>query len=362
MDCLRSGWITSGPRVERFEKALQSYLGAREVVCLSSGTAGLHLVLRALGLRPGDEVITTPLTFAATANTIVETGATPVFVDIDPTTRNLDVTQVERALTVRTRAFLPVHFAGLPVDLEPLYELAAASGLRVLEDAAHAIGTEYCGRKIGGFGDTQVFSFHPNKNITTGEGGCVTTSDRSLATTLRRLRFHGIERDDLDACARAEGAPYDVVSVGFKYNLMDLQAALGLHQLPELDGFIARRTELAERYLERLATWSEFELPRSPSYDHRHAWHLFTVLLRPEVAGMDRAAFVRAMHARGIGIGIHYPAVHLFRLYRERFGYGPGAFPVAEHVGRTILSLPLFPAMTDADFERVLRAMREVLQ
>ncbi len=360
-ECLRSGWITTGPRVERFERMLSGYLGAPQVIALSSATAGLHLALRALELRPGDEVITTPLTFVATVNTIVEAGATPVFVDVDAGTRNLDVAQVARVVSDRTRAVVPVHFAGLPVDLDPLYDLAARRGLRVIEDAAHAIGAAYGGRRIGSFGDTQVFSFHPNKNMTTGEGGCVSTSDPKLAAAIRTLSFHGIDREDLSETLRAEGAPYDVAAVGFKYNMMDIQAALGLHQLPALDGFIERRTQIALAYLERLASRSEWELPAAASPPHLHAWHLFTAVLRPESAHVDRATFVRGMKDRGIGIGIHYPAVHLFRFYRSRFGFRPGSFPVAERIGRNVVSLPLFPAMSDADVDRVVRAIQEVV-
>jgi len=360
-ECLRSGWITTGPRVERFERMLADYLGATQVIALSSATAGLHLALRTLELRPGDEVITTPLTFVATVNTIIEAGATPVFVDIDADTRNIDVARLADAVSDRTRALVPVHFAGLPVDLDPLYDLATRHGLRVIEDAAHAIGAEYAGRRIGSFGDTQVFSFHPNKNMTTGEGGCVSTSDPKLAAALRTLSFHGIDREDLSESLRAEGAPYDVAAVGFKYNMMDIQAALGLHQLPELDGFIGRRTQIARAYLERLASSSAWELPADADPSHRHAWHLFTAVLRPEKARIDRGAFVRGMKDRGIGIGIHYPAVHLFRLYRSRFGFRPGSFPVAERIGRNVVSLPLFPAMNDADVDRVVRAIEEVL-
>jgi len=358
-DCFRSGWITTGPRVERFEAVLKDYLFAPHTLALSSATAGLHLALLAMDLQPGDEVITTPLTFVATANTIVEAGATPVFVDVESGTLNLDLEQAAAAVTERTRVLMPVHFAGLPVDQDALYALAARHGLRVLEDAAHAIGSEHRGRRIGSFGDTQVFSFHPNKNMTTGEGGCLATSDAGLAAVVERLRFHGIERNELGPAARATGAPYDVSAPGFKCNMMDLQAALGLHQLKDLDGFIARRTALAERYLELLDGWPELRLPKAPSYPHRHSWHLFTPVLEVERAGVDREGFIAAMKTRGIGIGIHYPAVHVFRFYQERFGYRLGALPHAERIGERIVSLPLFPTMTDADQDRVVAAMRE---
>jgi dTDP-4-amino-4,6-dideoxygalactose transaminase len=361
-DCLRSGWLTTGPRVERFEQGLKAYTSAPHALALSSGTAGLHLALLALELDEGDEVITSPLTFVATVNTIVASGGTPVFVDIDPHTNNLDVARLPAAITPRTKAILPVHFGGLPVDLEPLYALARRHDLRVVEDAAHAIGAEYRGQRIGATGDTQVFSFHPNKNMTTGEGGCVTTWDANLAARVECLRFHGIDRDRVNAAARAAGAPYDVATPGFKYNMMDVQAALGIHQLQALDGFIARRTAIAERYLALLEGWRECRLPAAPSYPHRHAWHLFTVVLRPDAAGVDRQRFVAGMRARGIGIGVHYPVVHLFEYYQSRYGFRPGDFPEAERVGESIVSLPLFPDMADADQDRVVHAMRDVLR
>jgi dTDP-4-amino-4,6-dideoxygalactose transaminase len=353
VSCLGSGWLTTGPRVERFERALREYLGGRSVLAVSSATAGLHLALLALDLRPGDEVITTALTFVATANAIVLAGGTPVFVDVEPGTRNLDVERVARAISGRTRAIVPVHFAGLPVDLDPLYELARGRGLRVVEDAAHALGAEYKQRRIGSFGDTQVFSFHPNKNITTGEGGCIATADAELAQRAARLRFHGIDS--------SSGVPYDVLEPGFKYNMMDLQAALGLHQLPALDGFIARRRALAQRYLAALGDQIAWKLPEPAAFAHRHAWHLFTVALRPAAARVARATFIEEMRKREIGVGLHYAPVHLFRYYRERFSYGPRDLPVAEELGANLVSLPLFPDMCEGDVDRVVRNLRELL-
>ena len=353
VSCLESGWLTTGPRVERFERALREYLDGRSVLAVSSATAGLHLALLALDLRPGDEVITTSLTFVATVNTIVFAGGTPVFADVEPGTRNLDVERIARAISRRTRAIVPVHFAGLPVDLDPLYELARSRGLRVIEDAAHAVGAQYKGRRIGSFGDTQVLSFHPNKNITTGEGGCIVTADAELAQRAARLRFHGIDP--------GAGLPYDVPEPGLKYNMMDLQAALGLHQLPALDGFVERRRTLAERYLEALQGGTAWELPQPAPFAHRHAWHLFTLALRPDAARLPRAALIEEMRKREVGIGLHYAPVHLFRYYRERFGYGPRDLPAAEQLGANLVSLPLFPDMTEVDVDRVVRHVRELL-
>ncbi|HTF99381.1 MAG TPA: DegT/DnrJ/EryC1/StrS aminotransferase family protein [Nitrospirota bacterium] len=360
VSCIKSGWITTGPRVKQFEEDLKSYLHAPFALALTSATAGLHLVLAALELRPGDEVITTPMTFAATLNVIVLTGGRPVLVDVEPGTYNMDVARVEKAITGRTRAIMPVHFAGLPVDLDPLYDLADRRGLRVIEDAAHAIGTEYKGRRIGSFGDTQVFSFHPNKNMTTGEGGCVVTRDEKLASDVALLRFHGMDREAWNRFGKKGSQHYEIIAPGYKYNMMDIQAALGLHQLKQLDGFIARRTELVHRYQRLLKDWPEWSLPAAPAYAHHHAWHLFTPLINPAAARMDRDAFMQGMKERNIGTGLHYRAVHLYPYYREHFGFKRGDFPAAETISDRIVSLPLFPSMTDADQDRVVAAMADL--
>ncbi|SRR5579883_29239 len=359
--CLESGWITTGPRVAKFTEALKEYLGAPHVLPLASATAGLHLALLALDLQPGDEVITTPLTFAATLNTIVLAGGKPVLVDIDPATLNMDLNLLEDAITEKTRAIIPVHFAGLPVDLDVLYQIAEKHALRVIEDAAHAIGAEYKGKRLGSFGDIQVFSFHPNKNMTTGEGGCVTTHDEEVARKIGLLRFHGMDREAWNRFAKNGSQHYEIIMPGFKYNMMDLQAALGLHQLNELDGFIVRRTELAERYQEALREWTQFTLPEEPSYGHRHAWHLYTPLINEPAANMTRDDFMQQMKEKNIGTGLHYRAVHLYPYYREQFGFEVGDYPHAESVGDRIVSLPLFPAMTDDDHDRVLDVMYSVL-
>jgi dTDP-4-amino-4,6-dideoxygalactose transaminase len=355
--CLETGWITTGPRVKKFEDALKSYFSAPYALALSSATAGLHLALLALELKPGDEVITTPMTFAATLNMIVLAGGKPVLVDVEPDTYNMDVTRLAKAVTKRTRAIMPVHFAGLAVDMDPLYALADKHGLRVIEDAAHAIGTEYKGKRIGAFGDTQVFSFHPNKNMTTGEGGCVVTRDEKLAGKIALLRFHGMDREAWNRFGKTGSQHYEIVTPGFKYNMMDIQAALGLHQLPALEGFIQRRTTLAQRYQARLADWPQWTRPGTPNYAQRHAWHLYTPLINPESAGMDRDAFMQGMKERNIGTGLHYRAVHLYPYYREQFGFKCGDFPIAETISDRIVSLPLFPGMRDADQDRVISAM-----
>jgi dTDP-4-amino-4,6-dideoxygalactose transaminase len=360
--CLKSGWITTGPRVKQFEEDLKAYLSAPHALALSSATAGLHLVLAAMKLAPGDEVITTPMTFAATLNTIVLTGGKPVLVDVEPGTYNMDVTRIEKAVTKRTRAIMPVHFAGLPVDLDPLYAIAKKHNLRVIEDAAHAIGTEYKGKRVGSFGDIQVFSFHPNKNMTTGEGGCVVTRDAKMADDVALLRFHGMDREAWNRFGKKGSQHYEIIAPGYKYNMMDMQAALGLHQLKALDGFIKRRTELALRYQNLLAGWPQLSLPAAPAYSHLHAWHLYTPLVNPDAAGMDRDAFMQGLKDRNIGTGLHYRAVHLYPYYREQFGFKRGDFPIAESISDRIVSLPLFPTMTDADQDRVIAALADLFK
>lgn len=357
VDCLKSGWIATGPRVLQFTEDLKHYFNAPYVLPLTSATAGLHLSLLAMDLKPGDEVITTPLTFAATLNTIVLAGGRPVLIDIDPQTLNMDLNRLEQAITSRTRVIMPVHFAGLPVDLDYLYQLADHHGLRVLEDAAHAMGAAYKGKRIGSFGDTQVFSFHPTKNMTTGEGGCVVTRDAALAEQIARLRFHGMDRQAWNRYGKSGTQDYEIVLPGFKYNMMDIQAALGIHQLKELDGFIARRNELANRYQEALSDWEQWTLPVLPTDDYLHAWHIYTPLLNEEIAHINRDEFMQAMKEKNIGTGLHYRAVHLYPYYRQVFGFKSGDFPIAEQICERIVSLPLFPGMTDAEHDTVLDVM-----
>ncbi len=359
--CVESGWLTTGPRVQQFESMLAEYFVNTPALALTSATAGLQLALQALDLKPGDEVITTPLTFVATFNTIVQSGAKPVPVDVEPGTFNIDTTKIPAAITPRTRAIVPVHFAGLPVDLDPIYALAKKHGLRVVEDCAHAIGTEYKGKKLGTFGDIQVFSFHPNKNITTGEGGAVTTRDPQIEKSIKTMRFHGIDRDAFNRFAKSGSLHYDVIAPGYKYNMMDIQAALGIHQLPKLDGFISKRLQMATRYRKIFQSFPQIQMQSDPIFAHRHAWHLFCVLIDPKIFGIDRDQFVTEMKSRDIGIGIHYPATHLYSYYQKQFGYKRGDFPSAEYIGDHVVSLPLFPTMNESDQDRVIENMIDVL-
>jgi len=363
VDCLKSGWITTGPRVKKFEEKLQEYLGCPHVVSISSATAGLYLALVAMGIKPGDEVITTSFTFVATLNTIVQAGAKPVLVDVEQKTYNMDISKVEASITQRTKAIMPVHYAGAPVDLDPLYALAQKYNLRILEDAAHAIGAEYKGKKIGGFGDVQVFSFHPNKNMTTGEGGCISTRDPEIVKQINIWKFHGIDRESWNRFSKGGSQLYDVVVPGFKFNMMDIQASLGIHQLRELNDFTEARTRRVSRYRDLLGGWEEITLPEAPSFNHKHAWDLFAITINPEKAGVTRDEFMSIMKDDfNIGTGLHWQAPHLFSYYKETFGYKMGDFPNAEHIADHIVSLPLFPQMTDEEQDRVVRAMKHIFK
>lgn len=361
VDSLRSGWITTGPKVKRFEEEFRAYIGAPHAVPLSSATAGLHLTLLALKIGEGDEVITTPMTFASTVSMIMLVGATPVLADIEPGTLNIDVVRVRARITPRTRAIIPVHFAGQPCDMDPLFELAREHGLTIIEDAAHAVGTEYKGRKVGTFDSVSIFSFHPNKNITTGEGGMVCTPDEALAEEVSLLKFHGMSREAWKRFSASGTPSYDIMLPGFKYNMMDIQAAIGIHQLPRLDGFIERRGEIAAQYNRALADLPELLLPKSAPYGQRHAWHLYTPLVKIERLTIDRDGFMAELRKRNIGSGLHYRAIHHHTWYRNALGIADSDLPAASYASDRILSLPLFPAMTDQDVQDVIAAVRDIV-
>ena len=348
-EVLRSGWITSGPKVQAFEAALSAYCGGRPVRVFNSGTATLEVALRLAGIGPGAEVITTPLTWVATANVILEVGATPVLVDIDPATRNIDPDRIEAAITPRTKAVIPVDLAGLPVDRDHLYAIANQHKLRVIEDAAQSFGASWRGRPIGhsfgNGGDFVSFSFHANKNLTTGEGGALVLPADIDPARCERLRLQGVQRF-------ADGG-MDVAVPGGKFNLTDIAATIGLGQLKHLAEFTGRRRHLARLYFTTLDPALGLGLP--PTDFENSNWHMFQVLL-PE--GVNRGNFIAAMREHGIGIGVHYPALHLFTLYR-RLGFREGDFPHAEDAGQRTVTLPLFPAMADQDVDRVCTAMTE---
>ena len=350
-EVLRSGWLASGPKVAQLEAELSSYLGGRPVRTETSATAGLEMALLACGIGQGEEVITPALSFVATANVIVRVGARPVFVDVGLDSRNLDLDQVEAAITPRTRAIMPVHFAGLPVDMERLYAIARRRGLRVIEDAAHAIGSSWRGRRIGSFGDLVVFSFHPNKNMTTIEGGAISGGSPEELKAIELHRWHGQLKKGPD--------DFDTLLAGGKYNLSDVAAAVGLGQLRRLEEFNARRRALVARYFELWGAEPPLRLPERG--DAGHSWHVFTPLLPLERLRISRREFIEAMRARGIGVGVHYPAIHLFTAYRA-LGYREGQFPNAEAIGRRTVTLPLFPAMELEDVDRVVSAANDILR
>jgi dTDP-4-amino-4,6-dideoxygalactose transaminase len=350
---LASGWITSGPRTLEFESALSQLFGGRPVRALANGTATLEVALRAAGIGAGDEVITSPITWVATANVIVAVGARPVFVDVDPRTRNMDLAATEAAITPRTRALMPVYLAGLPMPMEELYRVANARELRVVEDAAQAIDSRWQGRRIGSFGDLVSFSFQANKNITCAEGGCLVVNSPEEAERVERLRLQGVVRTGADGM--------DVETPGGKFNLTDINATIGLHQLARLDEFTRRRAELAALYFDAAERFGlealGIELPERLSPNGATTnWHMFQVLLPAARLDGGRAAVMNAMRRDGIGTGVHYPAVHLFSFYRRQ-GWRDGMLPHAERVGRSILTLPLFPVMHDADVERVCASL-----
>jgi dTDP-4-amino-4,6-dideoxygalactose transaminase len=361
VDSLRSGWITTGPKVKRFEDAFKAYIGVPFAVPLSSATAGLHLTLLALGIKEGDEIITTPMTFASTVSMIILVGATPVLADIEPGTLNIDVAKVAEQITPRTRAIIPVHFAGQSCDMDPLFALAKQHGLIIIEDAAHAAGTEYKGKKTGSLDSVAIFSFHPNKNITTGEGGMVCTQNESLAEEVSLLKFHGMSREAWKRFAASGSPNYDIMLPGFKYNMMDIQAAIGIHQLPRLDDFIDRRKEIAEQYNAAFAHLSELALPSYAPYQQRHAWHLYTPLVRIEQLTIDRDQFMAELKALNIGSGLHYKAIHHHTWYRENLPVPDTDLPVASYASDRILSLPLFPTMSDSDTTDVIAAVIDVI-
>ncbi|MDB6079750.1 MAG: DegT/DnrJ/EryC1/StrS aminotransferase [Akkermansiaceae bacterium] len=350
-EVLRSGWITSGPKVKEFEAALSALFGGRPVRVFNSGTATLEIALRIAGIGPGDEVITTPLTWVASSNVILEVGARPVFVDVDPVTRNIDLEKISAAITPATKAILPVDLAGLPVDRDRLYEIAAQHGLRVIEDAAQSLGSTWNGKPIGAQGDLISFSFHPNKNLTSIEGGCLVLRNDAEAFLAEQYRLQGVVRSGVDGM--------DVAVLGGKFNLTDVAARVGLGQIPHLEEFTARRRQLVKAYFEAFSGHpiAGLELPLADFTNCN--WHMFQVVL-PESAE-TRAAVMEKMKDAGIGTGVHYPAIHLFTLYRA-LGWKEGDLPNAESLCRRILTLPLFPSMSDADPLRVVKALASILE
>ncbi len=359
VEVLRSDWLTTGPKVSEFEEAFAARVGAADAVSFSSGTAALHAAAFAAGLKSGEEAITTPMTFAATANCVLYQGATPVFADVRRDTLNLDPEQIEKRISSQTKAILPVDYAGHPAELGPILEIARRHGLIVIEDACHALGAEYGGRRVGSIADMTVFSFHPVKHITTGEGGMVATNNPRLAETLRRFRNHGISSDARQRQSTGQWH-YEMVLLGFNYRLPDIVCALGIQQLKRLDANLARRREIAARYSAAFRKTSGV-IPPAVRPEVNPAWHLYAIRLDLEKLTADRAQIFRALRAENIGVNVHYIPVHLHPYYRERFGYKGGEFPVAEDGYARLISLPMFHGMNDRDVEDVIRAVRKVV-
>ena len=360
-EALRSGWITSGPRVAAFEKEFSAYVSARFGIAVTSATAGFHILLQALGIGPSHDVITPSLTWPSPTNMVVNVGARPVFADIDRRTFQLDPASVERVLTPQTKAVIPVHFAGQPCDLDALRALCERHGLILIEDAAHAVGTEYRGKQIGSGRNPAVFSFHAIKNLTTGEGGLITVSDDKLRDRLVSLRFHGGDQDAWKRYAREASKNYDLFEPGWKYNLTDLQAAVGIAQLRRIGEMNARRKRLAELYDQLLDNIPEIIRPAKVPYPSRHSWHLYTVLIDPQKTGLTRDEFREEMRKRNIGTGLHFLAVHELWFYRERYHPVSEFLKNSEYVAARIVSLPLFPEMQEEDVVKVVEEIRDVL-
>lgn len=353
-EVLRSGWITTGPKNAAFEALLSDYFGGRPVRTFNSGTCTMEIALRIAGVGPGDEVITTPVSWPATANVIIEVGATPVFADIDPVTRNIDLDKLEAAITPRTRAIIPVFLSGLPVDMDRLYAIAGKHNLRVVEDAAQALGSQWNGKRIGSFGDLVSFSFQANKNITTGEGGCLVMNNLEEARIAEKYRLQGVTRSGVDGI--------DVDVLGGKYNMSDIMAVIGLGQMKDLDAITAHRAELARRYFDGFG--ADFEAQTGAQLPLQafgtSNWHLFQIILPDNGPGTRAEFMTRLQKEFNIGTGYHYAPIHLFTLYRER-GFKEGMFPVSEKIGRLTVTLPMFRAMTPDDVDRVVAAVKKVL-
>lgn len=360
MASLESGWLGTGPKVARFERDFAAYKGVSYSAALNSCTAALHLSILAAGIKPGDEVITTPMTFCATVNAIIHAGATPVLADIDPISMNIDPEQVQTKITKRTRAILPVHFAGRPCDMDSLCDIAVRHDLRVIEDCAHAIESEYRGRKTGTFGSFGCFSFYVTKNIITGEGGMVLARREEDIAHIKVLGLHGMSKDAWKRFGDDGYRHYQVVEAGFKYNMMDLQAAIGIHQLARIESYWNRRREIWQRYNEMFADLP-IDLPAEPEAGTRHAYHLYTIFVDEAKTGISRDAFLDAMTERNIGVGVHYLSIPEHPYYQRTFGWRPRDYPNAMRIGRQTVSLPISAKLIDEDVEDVIAAVKDAI-
>jgi dTDP-4-amino-4,6-dideoxygalactose transaminase len=360
LETLRSGWLTTGQRTHKFERDFAEFIGCKHAIGLNSCTAGLHLALAAAGIGPGDEVITTAITFAATANVIVHQGATPVFVDVERGTLNINAHEIERHMSDKTKALMPVHLFGHPCDMDAILKLARKYNLLLVEDAAHAVGSEYRGRRVGSIGDLTSFSFYATKNMTTGEGGMLTTDNDEFAEKIRILSLHGITADAWHRHGGGDYVHWDVLYPGYKYNMFDIQAALGIHQLRKLEMFWQCRKKWVETYDKAFGEIPEIEL--LVQRDHvKHAHHLYPILVRVEDLTVDRDTILRDLKEAGVGVSVHFRALHLMSYYARKFGFKRGDFPSAEYASDRLISLPLFPKMTEQNVRWVISKVKEVI-
>ena len=358
-DALRSGWVTTGPKTRQFEKEFAAAVGAKHAIAVNSCTAAMHLALEAVGVRAGDEVITTPYTFAASAEVIRYFDARPVLVDVDAETLNIRPDLVEAAVTGKTKAIIPVHIAGAAADLDPIVDLARRRDLAVIEDAAHSFPTRYKGRMVGSIGHFTCFSFYATKTITTGEGGMITTDDDALAERCSIMSLHGISKNAWKRYTAEGSWYYEIIAPGFKYNMTDVAAALGLAQLRKAERMLRRREEIARRFSEAFSTMPELQVPGCPPYS-THAWHLYMLRLNLDRLSIDRAAFVEQLRERNIGVSVHFIPLHVHPYYRQTYGYAPEDFPVAYREYLREISLPIYPAMSDDDVDSVIAAVADI--
>jgi len=360
LDSMKKAWLGTGPKVHLFESDFAEYKEIKYAVAVNSCTAALHLSCLSLGLQPGDEIITTPMTFCATINAIIHAGAQPVLADIDPITLNIDVREIEKKITSRTKAVIVVHFAGRACDMDPINDLATKHGIIIIEDCAHAIETEYKGKKAGTLGDLGCFSFYATKNITTGEGGMVISNDESKISQIKMLALHGLSHDAWTRFSDSGYKHYYVEEAGFKYNMMDLQAAIGIHQLRRIDDYWKKRKKIWNRYLDAFGDLN-IGLPASVENDTRHAYHLFTIRINPSNVGISRDEFLEAMTQSNIGVGVHYLSIPEHPYYKKNFSWRVEDFPHAYAFGREAVSLPISPKLTEQDVEDVINAVRKIL-
>ncbi len=361
VDVLKSGWLTTGPKVKEFEEGVQQYIGCKKAIGLTSCTGGLHLALAAIGLKPGDEVIVPAYTFAATGHVVAWLGARPILVDVEPDTFNIDPAAIEKAITPRTKAIIPVHFAGHACDMDRILAIAKQQKLHVIEDAAHAIGTDYKGKKIGSFGDAAVFSFYATKTITTAEGGMLVTNDEAFGQRVKRLSYFGVDKDAFGRYSDKGTWYYEVLELGYKYNMDNIQGALGAEQLKKIEDFIERKRQLAERYTKLLAGIDGIALPSAKPYT-RHSWHLYPIVIDSKKLGITRDKLILALKAWNVGTSVHFIPLHLHPHYQKAYGYKRGDFPVAERLYDGEISLPLYAGMTEKDVDYVVAAIRECLR